>query len=76
MWSSIRESFSITKALVDARCKRNLTQKELAQITGIRQSNISRIERGDSSPNLSTLQKLAEGLEMVLQVRFVEKGNL
>ena len=46
------------KAIIAARMELNLTQKELASRTGIRQSNISRIENGNSSPTVATLQQI------------------
>lgn len=72
-YEKLQPEFEIMKALIEARTKQNMTQKELAERSGIRQSNISRIEKGTSSPNISTLQKLAEGLGMNLQVRFVPR---
>lgn len=72
-YEKLQPEFEIMKALIEARTKQNMTQKELAERSGIRQSNISRIEKGASSPNISTLQKLAEGLGMNLQVKFVPR---
>ena len=46
-----RPEFEIMHALVDARISQNMTQKELAEKSGIRQSNISRIENGTCKPN-------------------------
>lgn len=48
-----------------------MTQKELAKKSGIRQSNLSRIERGVSMPNLSTLQAIAAGLGKKLHIEFL-----
>ena len=58
--------------LLLARKQANITQKELAQRTGIYQADISKIERGQGNPSLSTLNRLAEGLHMTLQIDFVE----
>lgn len=57
------------------REKAHLTQKELAEKTGIYQADISKIERGIGNPSLSTLKRLAEGLQMDLLINFVEKNN-
>ena len=65
-----RPEFQITRALIKARCEQNLTQKELAEKTGIRQSNISRIESGACSPNVATLHALAKGLGKELHIEF------
>lgn len=72
-YEKMQPEFDVTKTLMESRIEQNMTQKELAERTGIRQSNISRIENGVSSPNISTLQKLAEGLGMSLQIKFVPR---
>ena len=63
--------FALTELLISARSQQNLTQKELAARSGVRQSNISRIEQGETLPSLATLSKLAHGLGKKLQVSFV-----
>jgi transcriptional regulator with XRE-family HTH domain len=50
-----------------------MTQKELAERTGINQADISKIENGIANPALSTLKRLAEGMDMVLKLEFVPK---
>lgn len=57
--------------ILKARNEQNLTQSELAERTGIRQSNISRIEKGQALPSISTLCKIARGLGKQLQIKFV-----
>ena len=47
-----------------------MTQKELAEKTGIYQADISKIERGLANPSVSTLKRLAEGLNMNLVISF------
>ncbi|MDE5932814.1 MAG: helix-turn-helix transcriptional regulator [Lachnospiraceae bacterium] len=65
-----RVEFEVTRALIEARISLNMTQKELAKRSGIRQSNISRIENGICSPTIATLQSLAKGLGKELFVSF------
>ena len=65
-----RPDFEIMHALVDARISQNLTQKELAEKSGVRQSNISRIENGTCSPTIATLEALASGMGKKLIVSF------
>lgn len=72
-YEKLQPEYEVMKRLIEARTMQNMTQKELAERSGIRQSNISRIEKGVSSPNISTLQKLAEGLGMYLQIKFVPR---
>ncbi len=62
----LREYISLRKA-------KNLSQKDIAFLTGIARPNISRIENGKYDPTLEVLTKLATALGMRLEVRFVEK---
>ena len=66
-----RAEFNVTRAIIEARMAEGLTQKELAERSGLRQSNISRIENGTCSPTVSTLQMLAEGLGKKLSISFL-----
>jgi ribosome-binding protein aMBF1 (putative translation factor) len=50
----------------EARKGAGLTQEELAERTGLPQSHISRLERGEHSPSHLTLEKLAKGLQVPL----------
>ena len=68
---STRTEFEVTRAIIAARTSQNITQKELAERTGVRQSNISRIENGTCSPTVATLQALAEGMGKKLHIDFI-----
>lgn len=70
-WESSQLEFEITELLISARQEQHISQKELAAKTGIRQSNLSRIERGQCKPDLTTLQRIANGLGKRLQIQFV-----
>lgn len=61
----------LAKAVVGARIERNLTQQELSNLTGVAQSDISRLESCEGNPSLKTLIRIAEGMDMRLQVSFV-----
>ena len=61
------------QAMIDARKKCNITQKELAEKTGITQADISRIETGNGNPTLSVLKRIAEGMDMILKIEFIPK---
>jgi ribosome-binding protein aMBF1 (putative translation factor) len=47
----------------DARVARGLTQRQLSELSGVPQADISRIERGGGNPTEATLQRLAAALE-------------
>lgn len=56
--------------LTEARNNIGITQKQLSEKTGIYQSDISKIERGLSNPSIGTLQRLAEGMGLHIEVIF------
>ena len=45
-------------ALVEARQKKGISQRDLEALSGITQSAIARVERGNISPTVSTLSRL------------------
>jgi len=61
--------FSLARQLAAQRRALHLTQKQLADRTGIDQAEISRIERGQANPTTSTLGTLTRALG--LDVRLV-----
>ena len=52
----------ISKRIRDLRKQAGMTQDELADRGGLTQSHLSRLEKGDHSPNGATLAKLARAL--------------
>lgn len=54
------------KELREARIAQGLTQREVAERSGISRENYARIERGASSTTLVTLERIAEALGMRL----------
>ena len=63
--------YRLMMMVLKARNEQHLTQSELAERTGIRQSNISRIEKGQSLPSIATLNKIAHGLGKELEIKFI-----
>lgn len=70
-YEASKPEMEVIRALIGARIEQNLTQEQLARRSGIRQSNISRIENGTCSPTISTLQQLASGMGKKLHIEFV-----
>ncbi|MHB1510370.1 MAG: helix-turn-helix domain-containing protein [Acidimicrobiales bacterium] len=56
----------------ELREKRGLSQRELAERLGTTQSAVARLEAGNVSPSLPTLDKVAEALGVELVVSFVD----
>ncbi|MGN0326246.1 MAG: helix-turn-helix domain-containing protein [Lachnospiraceae bacterium] len=70
-YDALQPEYDIIQAMIDARISQNLTQKELSDITGITQADISRIENGTRNPSLAMVKRIAAGLGMQLRLEFV-----
>ena len=72
-YEDLQPKMDIVKAILDARIKQNLSQKELSKLTGINQSEISKLESGERNPSIKLLQRLADGMGLTLKISFVPK---
>lgn len=70
-WEALAPEREIMWAILEGREARDLTQKQLAEATGITQADISRLENGTANPSLRTLKRLAAGMGMTLKLEFV-----
>lgn len=50
--------------VAETRKKRHLSQEELADRCGLHRTYIGAIERGEKSPTLNTIEKIANGLNV------------
>ena len=73
-WEALAPECSVTEAILKARKESGLTQKQLSERTGIAQTDISRLERGNANPSLRTLQRLAAGMGMRVKIEFVPEN--
>lgn len=60
--------------MVELRRKKNLSQSQLAKLTGNKQQAISRIEKKEHSPSLKLFSNIIQALGYELQI--VEKGKV
>ncbi len=65
------KAYDIALQVIALRERHGLTQAQLAARCGIDQGDISRIERGSTSPTARTLQRVADALDA--DVRLVER---
>ena len=63
------------RAVAAARAVSGLSQKQLAQLTGIDQSDISKIECGTANPSIATLERIAKALGGKLTVSIAVPGG-
>lgn len=69
-YESLEAEFQIIREIISARKDKNITQKELSDLTGITQGDISKIENGNANPSLKTLKKLAAAFDKKLVISF------
>ena len=74
-YDALEIEYQLKEALIEIRKGQNLTQKELAALTGIHQSDISKIENGTANPTIKVLQRLAKGLNKKLVIQFLPLNN-
>lgn len=70
-WDAQETEREVAYCIVEARLEEGLTQKELAERSGLKQSNLCRLENGNSNPSIETLEKVAHGLGRRLKISFV-----
>lgn len=67
-WDESRTEYKLLAEFVQLRKEQNLTQRELADLTGNKQQVISRIEKRENSPTLKTFCSLLNTLGYDLQI--------
>ena len=68
LMEEIDELTNIVSAMIDKRTALGITQRELAQLCGLPQSSIARIESGRTTPKLDTLLKIIHPLGLKLKL--------
>jgi DNA-binding XRE family transcriptional regulator len=67
-WDAFNAHYTMAREVRELRKQYNLTQKQLAGVSGITQGEISRIERGQTNPTTTTLAALLAPLNARLGV--------
>lgn len=67
-WEESREEYRLIGEMVSLRKARNMTQSELAHLTGNKQQVISRIENKENSPTLKTFCNLLNAIGYELKI--------
>ena len=67
-YEALGPEYEVVKTIINQRIKRGWSQTKLAEAIGSRQPVISRLERGEGNPSLQTLHKIANALDLSLQV--------
>jgi len=67
-WDESREEYRLIGEMISLRKQKNITQKELAALTGSKQQVISRIEKRAGSPTLRNFCNILNALGYELQI--------
>ena len=65
-YDALEPEYQLIRQIIEARTENNMTQKQLAEKVGTRQSNIARLESGNYNPSFQFLQKVAKALNKKL----------
>ena len=73
----LEPEFQVAREVIRLRLKKGLTQKELAELVGTKQSGISRLENASIKPSLGFLQKVAGalGARIEIHLRSIESAK-
>lgn len=66
----LEPEFAVAQAVIEKRIEMGLTQSQLAQIVGTKQSAIARLESGNYNPSVTFLGKVAKALGLHLEISF------
>jgi len=69
-YEALRPIYEIKEELIRLRLAKGLSQKDLAELVGTKQSAISRLENGSYNPSIEFLNKIAIALDTKLHVTF------
>ena len=67
-YDALELEFSIIEQVIRKRLEKGLSQKQLAEKVGTKQSAISRLEGGNSNPSVAFLEKISKALGGKLQI--------
>jgi ribosome-binding protein aMBF1 (putative translation factor) len=62
--------YAVISEIIRARIEKGLTQKELAEKLGTKQSAIARLEAGNTNPSFGLLEKIAKVMGTKLSITF------
>lgn len=68
-----KDSADVIRQLVKERKRQKITQQEIADITGLKASNVARFESGTRIPTLLMLEKYAYAVGKRIEIKVCDK---
>lgn len=66
----------LCEIIINTRTQLGITQKQLAEKSGVSQANISKIENGSYRPSIPILKRIADGLGKRLIIEFTDRKEV
>ncbi len=67
-YDRLAPEYKLASTLIRLRLEKGLTQEQLAKMLNTKQESIARLESGSSLPSLSTIKKVAEALDVEMEI--------
>lgn len=71
LYDDMEAEYQVISEVIGKRLEKKMSQKQLADKMGTKQSAISRLESGSSNPSINFLSKVAKALGGELQIKIV-----
>ena len=70
-YNKLEPRYQIISQLIETRTRKGITQKELAERIGTKQSAIARVESGTTNPTIAFLEKISSALDsrLIIQIK-------
>jgi ribosome-binding protein aMBF1 (putative translation factor) len=75
IYQELEPEYQVARQMIALRLKRGLSQEQLAEYVGTKQSGISRLETAGTKPNLGLLERVAEALDARVEIRLVPRSE-
>ncbi len=72
-YDALEPEFEVISSLIKRRLEKGLTQRQLAERLGTKQSAIARLESGSYNPSLDFLKKVTHALDAKLHITVSKK---
>ena len=69
-YEKVAPLYDIGDMLVHYRCDNEISQQELAELTGTTQANISKLENATMNPSINYLQKIMKAMGIRMKISF------
>jgi transcriptional regulator with XRE-family HTH domain len=70
-YDKLKDEFDIARQIIALRKERGMNQRDFADMIGIKQPQLARLESGKQKPKIETLEKIARGTGYSIEIRLI-----